>query len=56
MSIDLSWLPSADPTRGGLSWEANSGCCNLCRSEAELYRLLDSPDALCEGCFAMWHG
>jgi hypothetical protein len=31
-------------------------CCDLCRTEAPLYRLLLSVDALCERCFAMWHG
>lgn len=47
---------TVDLPRGGMSWEAVSGPCDLCREEQELYRLLDAPDALCRRCFGMWHG
>lgn len=56
MSIHLSGPRIVDLTRGTLTWEASTGCCDLCREDAPLYRLLESVDALCERCFGMWHG
>ena len=57
MSIDLSAFGGiVDLVRGGVSWEARAGSCDLCRHEDDLYRLFDSPDALCRSCFGMWHG
>ena len=32
-----------------------TSCCDLCRTEAELFRLVDTVDALCESCFGMLH-
>ncbi len=29
--------------------------CDLCRTEADLYRLFDTVDALCQDCFGMMH-
>ena len=56
MRIELSGPRVIDLNLGGLLWEASAGCCDLCRRESDLYRLLSSPDSLCQGCFAMWHG
>jgi hypothetical protein len=56
MRIELSGPRIVDLTRGTVTWEAVAGCCDLCRRETDLYRLFNSPDALCRGCFAMWHG
>lgn len=56
MRIELTGPPIVDLVRGTVSWVASSGCCDLCRRDADLYRLFSSPDALCRGCFAMWHG
>jgi hypothetical protein len=56
MRIELSGPQVVDLVTGTLTWSASGGCCDLCRQEAELYRLLRSPDALCRSCFAMWHG
>jgi len=56
MRIELSGFPTLDLARGTVTWEANVGSCDLCRQETDLYRLFNSPDALCRSCFAMWHG
>ena len=55
MSIDLGGQRIIDLDRG-VSTGEQAQCCDLCRREDELYRLLSSPDALCASCFAMWHG
>ena len=55
MSIDLGGLRIIDLDRAAAT-EEQALCCDLCRREEDLYRLLDSPDALCASCFAMWHG
>lgn len=44
--LDLAW--SAGPGKGA--------CCDLCRTETQLFRLLYTVDALCASCFGMWHG
>jgi hypothetical protein len=56
MRIELSGPAVVDLVSGTVTWEAATGCCDLCRHETDLYRLFDSPDALCRSCFAMWHG
>jgi hypothetical protein len=56
MSIDLVQPSVIDLDRGGYVWEPDGACCDLCRREEELFRLFGSADALCRGCFAMWHG
>ena len=56
MRIELTGPRIVDLARGTVTWEAHVGCCDLCRNETDLYRLFNSPDALCRGCFAMWHG
>ena len=55
MRIDLSGPRLLDLDRGGYVVEASGGCCDLCRQESTLYRLIRTPDALCEGCFVLWH-
>ncbi len=54
--IDLGGPRIIDLDGGAASADAAGACCDLCRREEELYRLLDSPDALCRSCFAVWHG
>ncbi len=56
MRSELTGPQVIDLEQGTVTWEAAAGCCDLCRGESELYRLLDTTDALCAGCFAMWHG
>jgi hypothetical protein len=56
MRIELSGPRIVDLNRGAVTWEVSATPCDLCRKEADLYRLLNSPDALCRSCFAMWHG
>jgi hypothetical protein len=56
MRIELSGPAVVNLLSGTVTWEAEAGCCDLCRREEDLYRLFNSPDALCRGCFAMWHG
>ena len=56
MRAELTGPRVIDLDRGVVTWEASAGCCDLCRREADLYRLLRTTDALCAGCFAMWHG
>ena len=36
--------------------DASGECCDLCRVEAELFRLVRTADALCEGCFVAFYG
>ena len=55
MSIDLGRPRLVDLDRGGFTPQASGGCCDLCRRESQLYRLIRTPDALCEGCFVLWH-
>lgn len=56
MRTELTGPRVLDLDRGVATWEASTGCCDLCRSESLLYRLLRTRDALCGRCFAMWHG
>lgn len=56
MSPDALVPRVVDLVHGSLVWAPDSGCCDLCRAEAPLFRLLHTTDALCEGCFASWHG
>jgi len=55
MSFDLSSPRLVDLTRAGLG-DGDHDCCDLCRRETELFRLIHTPDALCASCFGMWHG
>ena len=56
MSFDVSNPRVLDLTRSAGSAEGDGGCCDLCRVETQLYRLIFTPDALCASCFGMWHG
>lgn len=56
MSFDVNSPSVVDLARGSLSWDAEGGCCDLCRNETQLFRLIFTPDALCASCFGMWHG
>ena len=56
MRVETTGPRIVDLVRKAVTWEARSGCCDLCRQEADLYRLIRTRDALCAGCFAMWHG
>jgi len=53
MSFDVSNPRVLDLVRAG---DPEGDCCDLCRAEAQLFRLIDTPDALCASCFGMWHG
>ena len=53
MSIDLSAPVVIDLDRGTI--EAAEERCDLCGRPAELFRLLRTEHALCEGCFVAWH-
>jgi hypothetical protein len=56
MSFDLIRPRVVELDRGGFRPQAHGMCCDLCRRESQLYRLIFTPDALCEGCFTAWHG
>jgi hypothetical protein len=56
MHIELSGPRVVDLNRGEAFWQETASRCDLCREQAQLYRLFDSPDALCRSCFATWHG
>jgi hypothetical protein len=56
MRIHLTGPQIIDLDRGIATELPVADCCDLCRAEAPLYRLLQSVDALCERCFGMWHG
>ena len=56
MSFDLNRPRLVELDRGGFRPQAHGMCCDLCRRESQLYRLIYTPDALCEGCFVAWHG
>ena len=55
-AIELSGLRFVDLTTPSFTWESDGACCDLCRQEAYLFRLLNTTDALCRNCFGMWHG
>jgi hypothetical protein len=56
MRFDMPAPRYLDVVPPASEWQAGEGCCDLCRTQAPLFRLLTSPDALCQGCFASWHG
>jgi len=54
MSFDVTSPQVIDLTPTGLA--GGEARCDLCRTEALLFRLIETTDALCASCFGMWHG
>lgn len=55
-AIELSGIRFVDLSTPSFTWDSDGACCDLCRQEAYLFRLINTTDALCRNCFGMWHG
>lgn len=56
MSFDVTNPRVLDLTGASGAAERPGDCCDLCRAETQLFRLIRTADALCASCFGMWHG